>query len=81
MPDPSICDRMMVVDGVVWNGDAATDPVGLTPDKVATALRSRRRAIRDDAARSGRVSPGLLVEQSPGGTSLVVTGGHSAHRR
>lgn len=39
-PDPTICDRMMVVDGVVWSGDPATDPVGLTTDKVAAALRS-----------------------------------------
>jgi hypothetical protein len=74
-PDPTICDRMMVVDGVVWSGDAATDPVGLTTDKVAAALRSVDAAFATKPLGPG-VSPRDCWSGIPGGTSLVVSGGH-----
>ena len=74
-PDPSVCDRMMVVDGVVWTGDAATDPVGLTPDEVTAALRSVDQAFVTTPL-GPSVSPRDCWSSIPGGTSLVVTGGH-----
>lgn len=37
-PVRSICDRMMVVQRVVWDGDTATAPGPLTPPKVREAL-------------------------------------------
>jgi hypothetical protein len=39
-PDPATCDGMMVVDRIVWTGDSATDPRGLSPDDVTAALRA-----------------------------------------
>lgn len=75
-PDPTICDRMMVVDGVVWSGDTATDPVGLTTDRVTAALRSVD--ARFVATPLGpRVSPRDCWSGVPGATSLAVSGGHS----
>jgi hypothetical protein len=66
---------MMVVDDLVWSGDAATDPVGLTTEKVAAALRSVDAAFVTTPL-GPSVSPRDCWSGIPGGTSLVVSGGH-----
>lgn len=75
MPNATVCDRMMVVDTAVWSGDTATDPVGLTTDRVAAALRSVDQAFVTTPL-GPSVTPRDCWSGIPGSTSLVVTGGH-----
>ena len=69
------CDRMMVVERVLWTGDSATDPRGLDADAVATALRSVDPNLSMMPLGPDSLISGCAMAMIPAAAEFVVIGG------
>jgi hypothetical protein len=79
--DASACDRMIVVDKAVWNGDAFTDPLPLTVEAVQSAIHRADPTVALTLLGNGdlRTEPGLpdaqaLTPRSNGPADMQLAG-------
>jgi len=63
--EKAICDRMMVVDRLVWRGDAATEPVPVTRQSLTETIVAAQGTVAEpygpDSQNAGCQLPGLYL--------------------